>query len=211
MKFTKFFALLFGIAVLSVVSARATRIGSSYGTGSGFVVTDDITTSPNWATAVVCSTSTSCSPGTDYDLLVAITSPALDNASFSVTVPTLLTTAPSLFSNNGPNPFGVFECTGGGFSNGIVTDGAVTFCTSATEASSLGSLQCATSSGSTVTVSGACVQDGATFYFDESSPGSPTPNFSGTGTTPVPEPSTFALMLTGLLTVGIFLTRRARA
>src|ERR1700722_16557402 len=92
-----FFILILGlgVALLSVATppARATRISSGYGTQPNVllssptpVVTSDYTT----AVIAACgtpNTPSACSSfsGAAYDFLFAITSPVLDNTSFSVT------------------------------------------------------------------------------------------------------------------------------
>jgi hypothetical protein len=181
-----------------------TGIGFS---GAGFqeeVVCDPLNSSPGFVMGA-CSNFFNAPVG--YDLLLAITSDTSVGNPFTITLPSFIASATN--GVGGGYSFGVLECdldplTGGFVGNAPITLGTTTFCTqtqmwngsslvptglsdsAATCQSELGGLANGTDS---ITISGTCITNGMSFYFDESQP----------NTIATPEPGTLVLLGTGLL------------
>ncbi len=219
-----------GLCALISKSAFATsapsRGSSSYGSqskidtgigtsGTGFqeeVVCDPLNSDPGFVSGA-------CSGGSvpGYDMLLAITSGALDGNSFTVTLPSFAASATG--GVGGGYSFGVLECDlnsdGSPSGNPPTVVGTTTFCTATQTTNSDGTALVPTALFGTaatcvtdltgkgngtdsITIPKECIANGMTFYFDETSP----------NVTTTPEPGTLTLFGAGLLALAGAVRRR---
>jgi hypothetical protein len=224
--------VLVGMSILISESAFATsapsRGSSSYGSqinidtgigasGTGFqeeVVCDPNNSDPGFALGA-CNNDFGQPAG--YDLLLAITSGALDGNSFTVTLPSF--TASATGGVGGGYSFGVLECDlnsdGSASGNPPTVVGTTTFCT-ATQASNSDrtalvptalfgtAATCVTdltgkgNGTDSIIIPKDCIASGMTFYFDETNP----------NVAAAPEPGTLMLFGAGLLVLAGAARRR---
>jgi hypothetical protein len=217
------FGLLSGSSFGTSIPNRGT---SSYGTqinidtgigasGTGFQ--EEVVCNPQNSDPGFVSGACSGGAAVGYDLLLAITSDALDGDSFAVTLPSFL--ASSTDGVGGGFSFGVLECSlnsdGSVAGNSPIMVGGTTFCTATQFFNSTSSslvdtplagiaatcetdLQGLANGTDSITIPGACITKGMTFYFDETSP----------NTTVAPEPETLMLLGMGLLALMVVSKRR---
>jgi hypothetical protein len=218
----RYLVLICAIAAASAATyanSVPSRSSSSYGTQSN-IDTGIGLTGTGFQEEVVCNPQNSdpgyvggvCTGGTTsgYDLLLSITSDSIDGTPLTITLPSFL--ASSTNGVGGGYSFGVLECAlnsdGTVDGNAPVTIGSTTFCT-ATQSFNGTSLvptslagtasTCETDLSSlangtdTLTLPGACITNGMTFFFDETSP-----NTTASPAT-TPEPGTLVILGAGLL------------
>jgi hypothetical protein len=195
MKINSIVFLLALFVCSSVASATSIRTGSSYGQ-----IQSQTTLSGIGNEYLVPLTPIS---DTDIDLLLQISSGSSDlNHALTVTL------SGSLGGpfESGTSSFGLIDCGSNGTAGGNLGKVCTPVSANLACATALASATPSTNGANTIiTLPGACITSGATFYFDESGTGSFAVSVSPAVVTP--EPSSFLLFLPGIGPI-VFLVRR---